>query len=281
MNDERFEALLHESLKSDSDASELTKKRVLNYERGNGMKILKRTAACVAAAAVLFVGAANSGYTVANAMYKVPVLGDLARAVTIREYKDAEGYFAADIKIPEAEGLGKATDELNREISEYVEGFIKMYESDKEATGTEAKEDWGESARYNISNDYKIITNNDKYFSVEVTTCLVMAGGTEFKRDFTVDKASEKVISLEDVFGGDDDWKNKLYENIKAQMEKEMAENDAAMYFIGENGFNEITGDENFYITEGGDVVITYDEYAVAPGSMGVVSFNVGSVPEA
>lgn len=278
MNDERFEALLHESLKSHSDAGELTKKRVLNCERGNGMKVLKRTAACVAAAAVLFVGAANSGYTVANAMYKVPVLGNLARAVTIREYKDAEGYFTADIKIPEAEGLGKATDELNREISEYVEGFIEMYESDKAATGADAEEDWGESARYNISNDYKIITNNDKYFSVEVTTCLVMAGGTEFKRNFNVDKTAERVISLEDVFAGDDDWKSRIYESIKAQMEKEMAENDAAMYFIGENGFNEITGDENFYITEAGEVVITYDEYAVAPGSMGVVSFNVGAV---
>lgn len=282
MNDERLEALLKESLKSDSDACELTKKRIMKKEEGGSfVKILKRTAACVAAAAVLFVGAANSGYTVANAMYKVPVLGDLARAVTVREYKDTEGYFTADIKIPEAEGLGKATDELNRKINEYVYGFIEMYESDKEASGTEAKEDWGETARYDISNDYKVITDNDKYFSVEITTCLVMAGGTEFKRDFTVDKEEERVIGLSDIYSSDSEWKEKLTLNIIHQMEEQMANDEGVMYFIGDMGFSEITGDENFYITDDGDIVITFDEYEVAPGSMGVVSFNVGNIDEA
>lgn len=278
MNDERLEALLKESLATESDASELTKARILKNEGGKIMKALKRTAAGAAAAVIMFVGAANSGYTVANAMYSVPIIGDMAKAVTFREYKDAAGYFTADIKIPEAEGLGKATDELNKKISEYVEGFIEMYEFDKESVGTEVNENWGETARYNISNDYRIITDNDKYFSVEITTCLVMAGGTEFKRDFTVDKEKECVVELADIYEGTENWKEKLTENIKAQMEEQMANDESVMYFIGEGGFEKIDGDENFYITDSGDVIITFDEYEVAPGSMGVVSFNVGSL---
>lgn len=278
MNDERLEALLNESLNTGEDASEVTKARILRKERRGFMSKIKKAALGAAAAVIVFVGAANSGYTVANAMYSIPVIGDVARAVTFREYKDKAGYFAADIKIPEAEGLGKATDELNEKINEYVSGFIKMYEEDKEAVGTEVEEGWGESARYNITNDYKVITDNEKYFSVEITTCLVMAGGTEFKRDFTVDKTKECVIGLSDIYSDTENWKALLTENIKHQMEEQMENDDAVMYFMGDMGFSEISGDENFYITESGDIVITFDEYEVAPGSMGVVSFTVGNI---
>ncbi len=280
MNDDRLEALLNESLNTGEDASEVTKARILKKERQGHMSKIKKAALGAAAAVIVFVGAANSGYTVANAMYKIPVIGDVARAVTFREYKDRAGYFAADIKIPEAEGLGKATDELNEKINEYVSRFIKMYEDDKDAVGAEYNKMTGESARYSITNDYKVITDNEKYFSVEITTCLVMAGGTEFRRDFTVDKTKERVIELSDIYSGIEDWKTLLTENIKHQMEEQMENDDAVIYFIGDMGFSQITGNENFYITESGDIVITFDEYEVAPGSMGVVSFNVGSINE-
>lgn len=280
MNDDRLEALLNESLNTGEDASEVTKARILKKERQGHMSKIKKAALGAAAAVIVFVGAVNSGYTVANAMYKIPVIGDVARAVTFREYKDRAGYFAADIKIPEAEGLGKATDELNEKINEYVSRFIKMYEDDKDAVGAEYNKMTGESARYSITNDYKVITDNEKYFSVEITTCLVMAGGTEFRRDFTVDKTKERVIELSDIYSGIEDWKTLLTENIKHQMEEQMENDDAVIYFIGDMGFSQITGNENFYITESGDIVITFDEYEVAPGSMGVVSFNVGSINE-
>ena len=62
-------------------------------------------------------------------------------------------------------------------------------------------------------------------------------------------------------------------------MNAQMSADENITYFIGEQwGFTEITGTEQFYITDGGDVVIVFDEYAVAPGFMGACEFNVGKV---
>ena len=41
------------------------------------------------------------------------------------------------------------------------------------------------------------------------------------------------------------------------------------------NGFQEITDEVNFYVNESGKLVIVFDEYEVAPGYMGAVSFEI------
>ena len=72
-------------------------------------------------------------------------------------------------------------------------------------------------------------------------------------------------------------------------MRENMAKDSSNMYFIydpsatdgfeanKEFSFSEITGNENFYI-KNGCLYISFNEYDVAPGSMGVCEFNVGKV---
>ena len=42
-----------------------------------------------------------------------------------------------------------------------------------------------------------------------------------------------------------------------------------------ESNFSEITGEENFYISQDGKLTLVFDEYTVAPGYMGVVEFEI------
>ncbi|HIR98371.1 MAG TPA: DUF3298 domain-containing protein, partial [Candidatus Merdisoma faecalis] len=54
---------------------------------------------------------------------------------------------------------------------------------------------------------------------------------------------------------------------------------ESKMYFIDsdmpESDFQSITEDTTFYVNDSGKLVIVFDEYEVAPGSMGVVEFEI------
>ena len=43
-----------------------------------------------------------------------------------------------------------------------------------------------------------------------------------------------------------------------------------------DEGFQGITDDQKFYIDGSGNVVISFDEYEIGPGSMGIQNFTVG-----
>ena len=49
------------------------------------------------------------------------------------------------------------------------------------------------------------------------------------------------------------------------------------LYFIGESegGFVKIDPEQTFYINADSQLVIVFDEYAVAPGCMGIVEFAI------
>ena len=62
---------------------------------------------------------------------------------------------------------------------------------------------------------------------------------------------------------------------MRAQMKKD----DSVSYFLDsdmpEEDFSEIDPNQDFYIAKDGSLVVCFDEYEVAPGSMGTVSFTV------
>ena len=67
-------------------------------------RMLRRTAATGAAAAACMVLLVNVSPSVANAMEQIPVIGAIARVVTLDTYKDQTNHFEADIQIPKVEG---------------------------------------------------------------------------------------------------------------------------------------------------------------------------------
>lgn len=274
----KLEHLLSESLKNEEQVPyHLTDgiRNALQKEKKRGNVFARMGAAC-AAALVLFTAAANSGATVANAMYEVPVIGELARFLTFRTYEDQDHYFSAYLEIPHAEGLGAATDELNRAVDEYIGGFIQMYETSKEENGEKTID--AETARLNLQNSCDVVTDNDRWFCIEVSTDLVMAGGVRYQRHFTVDKQADKLIRLADLFVDGYDYTDAVYRRIRTLMNEKMAADEKVFYFDEQLGLRKISGEENFYINENDELIITFDEYEVAPGYMGVCAFNLGTL---
>lgn len=239
----------------------------LEKKRSDRMKNMKRTGVTAAALVLTFGIAVNASPVVAQAMDGIPVIGSIARVVTIRNYnKSTDNGMMADISVPQIDGNVAA----NAEMDAYAKELIARYE--KEVVAQLGQEE----GHYALESSYEVVSDNDKYVSIRINTVETMASGAEFVKIFTVDKATGQTVSLKDYLNSPEKLEA-VSQNIKDQMAAQMAEDEGKVYFTeGEvGGFTGLTGDENFYLNEAGELVIVFGEYEVAPGYMGTVSFTI------
>ena len=242
------------------------------------IKFVRNTAGAVVAAMLAITIMANSGASIANAMMKIPVLGTIAEIVTFREYKDSTNDMTADVKIPEVSVKNEdgsvnqeTTDAVNKSIQEYTDEIIAQYKADVEASGGEGKQ--------LVDLEYEVITDSDRLFSIRFDKLQIMASGAESVKIYHIDKQTGQMINLKGLFKEDVNFIDPISDNIKKQMKEQMAADEGKMYFIDsdmpESDFQSITEDTTFYVNDSGKLVIVFDEYEVAPGSMGVVEFEI------
>lgn len=239
----------------------------LEKKRSDRMKNMKRTGVTAAALVLTFGIAVNASPVVAQAMDGIPVIGSIARVVTIRNYNEStDNGMMADISVPQIDGNVAA----NAEMDAYAKELIARYE--KEVVAQLGQEE----GQYALESSYEVVSDNDKYVSIRINTVETMASGAEFVKIFTVDKATGQTVSLKDYLNSPEKLEA-VSQNIKDQMAAQMAEDEGKVYFTeGEvGGFTGLTGDENFYLNEAGELVIVFGEYEVAPGYMGTVSFTI------
>lgn len=239
----------------------------LEKKRSDRMKNMKRTGVTAAALVLTFGIAVNASPVVAQAMDGIPVIGSIARVVTIRNYNEStDNGMMADISVPQIDGNVAA----NAEMDAYAKELIARYE--KEVVAQLGQEE----GHYALESSYEVVSDNDKYVSIRINTVETMASGAEFVKIFTVDKATGQTVSLKDYLNSPEKLEA-VSQNIKDQMAAQMAEDEGKVYFTeGEvGGFTGLTGDENFYLNEAGELVIVFGEYEVAPGYMGTVSFTI------
>lgn len=239
----------------------------LEKKRSDRMKNMKRTGVTAAALVLTFGIAVNASPVVAQAMDGIPVIGSIARVVTIRNYNESTNNgMMADISVPQIDGNVAA----NADMDAYAKELISRYE--KEVVAQLGQEE----GHYALESSYEVVSDNDKYVSIRINTEETMASGAEFVKIFTVDKATGQTVSLKDFLNSPEKLEA-VSQNIKDQMAAQMAEDEGKVYFTeGEpGGFTGLTGDENFYLNESGELVIVFGEYEVAPGYMGTVSFTI------
>ena len=239
------------------------------------MKFAKKTGATAAAAMIAITVLANTTPAIANTMEQIPVIGSIAKVVTFRTYEDKKENLEADIQVPQVSIDGTQADQVpaNKSIEEYANELISMYED-------EVAKNNGQG-HYSLDSSYRVVTDNSQYLCIRIDTTLIMASGAQSVKVFTIDKATGQVVTLKDLLKDKPDALNAISDNIKAQMEDQMAKDESILYFyhsdMPDEDFKGLTGDESYYFNDKGELVITFDEYKVAPGYMGAVEFTIPS----
>lgn len=233
-------------------------------------RAMGRMSASAAAVAMLaLVLLPNLHPSIAHAMEQLPVIGAISQVFTFRTYENQNGDLEADIAVPQIEN---APSSVNGSIQEYADKLIAMYE--KEVADSQGQE------HYSLTTSYEVVTDTPHYLCLRLNTTMVMASGTEFTKIFTIDKTTGEQLSLSSLFKDHPETLNAVSENIKEQMRAQMNADPSVIYFLDdpdfpENNFTGLSGEESFYFDTNGLLVIVFDEYEVAPGYMGAVSFTI------
>ena len=236
------------------------------------IRILPRIAASAACFVfiILFL-LPNVSVTYAQALEQLPVIGDLVRVVTIRNYYYDDNHWKMDINIPQIESEdSKSVDYINKDVSELTTALINRFYEDLEINGNNG---YG-----SLNVDYEVVTNTDSWFTLKLTVCQTAASSNTYFKFYHIDKNQGKIVKLGDLFNTDK-FSDSLVAEIKKQMQEQMANDENISYWINTSGIGEefatVGAGHNFYWNENGDLVIIFDKYEVGPGSMGTPEFVI------
>lgn len=239
-----------------------------------------KTLASLAACCASFVLLVNASPAFASAVYQVPVLGDLARVVTVTEYSIADEERLIDVRLPAVEDTGNT--DLEQRINTEIQTRINAVLEEAEARAKETKDafvatggDPDEFMPVIISVDYQVKCQNNQYLSFVISKTETKASAyTEFFC-YNIDLETGKELTLQDMLGPD--YKEIASQVIRAEIDRRSQDPDN-VYFDGTDGikgFQSITSDQRFYINENGNPVVIFEKYEIAPGYMGQQEFEI------
>ncbi len=262
--------------------------------------VFRRVMLTAAAFLMAFIILPNTSGTVAYAMSQIPVLGKVVQVVTFRDYQYEDERNEADVKVPELvmeevveeesvvtkgvageakleadalkekkDTLQKSMDEINEEIQAITGLFVEEF-----------KENLANEEGYqDLIVESEVINSTDEYFTLKVICYTASASGAEWNYYYTIDLSSGERFLLKDMFVDNADYITPISENIKFQMEEQMAADENVYYWLHDEmkefNFQQIAEDQSFYLNENNEVVIVFNEGDVAPMYMGIVEFII------
>ena len=143
------------------------------------------------AALLLVVIIPNTNETLASSLKNIPLVGNIFTVITVRKYDKDKNIKVNMAKVDSNGDIKnkKTVEKLNNDIKKYTNKIVNQY-----------KADLGSSGFSDLYMDYKIVVNNDKWFTIAFTINETGASGYEFHRYYNIDKSSGKIVSLKDMF---------------------------------------------------------------------------------
>lgn len=237
--------------------------------------------AAAAVAAGLFVILPNTSGTIAHAMEQIPIIGQLVKVVTFRDYEYESDRNMADIEVPEIkpeeqladstlqENIDRTTAEINAEIQSITDELIAEFEKNPDE----------EMGYQDVVVKSEVLATTPEYFTLKLICYQGAGSGYQWNYFYTIDLNTGERLQLKDIFEEGADYITPISENIKVQMQERMDADESVYYWLNDEieewNFKAITDETSFYLNERGNVVIGFNEGDVAPMYMGTVEFEI------
>lgn len=241
------------------------------------LNILKKAGAAAAVFAVSFIALLNISPAVARAAYQIPVIGDLCRIVTFREYHFEDEIKYIDVKIPKIKINGKS--DLEKRVNLEIQKKINDCIAENEQVAKEYYEAFVETGGkpedfipVGITVDYDIKCINEKYASFVISQYETAFNAYNHEFYYNIDLQSGRVLTLKDWYGND--YKNIVADSIESTIaswtdeQKEMLWDDISIIDL-------ISENTDFYINEDHQIVVVFAQYEAAYGAAGKLEFTI------
>lgn len=242
----------------------------------------------IAAAVVLMAGTAglNTSPAFAAEMQKLPIIGQLAQVLTFRSFEGIVDGVELHVNIPEIRSNTDA--KLPEAVNQQIQALTAEYETQAKAELAECKEtffanggteaEWADRTA-SLFIDYEVKYFDDAVLSLQVTTEKTWVSAEEAYHFYNIDLKNDTELTLETVLG--ENYIERCNTAIIDQINERLtADENAAFFGYGDDadstdGFKTITEETAFYLNEEGKAVISFPEYSIAPGYMGIQEFII------
>ena len=254
----------------------------MNKLRKGNRNFYKWGLGTAAAVLVVFAGALNVNTAFAEEVQQIPVVGAIARILTVSSYTKSDGDERISVEVPGIELISKDTKGLSKQINEEIQQICSKYADESvqrakeykqaflDTGGTEAE--WAEH-KIEIKVWYEIKSQSQDYLSFVVKGTESWTSAYSEEKYYNIDLKTEKLLTLKDVLG--DNYIEKANQSIKDQMDEKAQETGIPFFTLDEGGFESISDETKFYINENGNPVIVFEKYEIAPGAAGAVEFEI------
>lgn len=243
-------------------------------------RVVRRSLATLASCCACFVLLVNVSPVFARAVYEMPVLGSLARVVTVTQYAIEDKDHLIDVRLPALENTGNTDLEqrINLEIQTRINGVLAEAEDRARQTREAYMATGGAEEDFIpiiISVDYEIKCQNERCLSFILTKTETIASAYTEIYCYNIDLETGKELTLQDVLGPG--YREIANAAVRTEIDRRIRE-EGAGYFDGTDGvegFQSVTDGQLFYINEGGNPVVLFEKYEIAPGYMGTQEFEI------
>ena len=259
---DKYFKTIDETLESLTDKNE---KINLRSRWKNSMKL------AMAMTVLTFVILSNVSPKISYAMQEIPIIGNIVKVITIRNYFDREGTSELDANVPNIKNSGniisESNESINEDINKLTQRIIDRYYAEKNPEN-----------HVSVEINSEIITNTNDWFTLKLAISQTSASSSLEYKYYHIDKKTDKIVKLSDLFANRG-YKEAISEEIKKQMISRMKENKNIVYWFDEESkdwsFRRIDDNQNFYFSKNGNIVIVFDKYEVGPGSSGAPEFEI------
>lgn len=253
----------------------------MNQRKKNQGSIAKFAAAAAVVVVGIFIILPNTSGAIAHAMEQIPILGQLVKVVTFRDYEYEGERNMADIEVPEIkpeeqledstlqETIDRTAAEINAEIQAITDDLIAEFEKNLDE----------EMGYQDVVVKSEVLATTPDYFTLKLICYQGAGSGYQWNYYYTIDLNTGERLQLKDIFKEGADYITPISENIKLQMQERMDADENVYYWLNDKieewNFKAITDETSFYLNEKDNVVIGFNEGDVAPMYMGTVEFEI------
>ena len=225
----------------------------------------------IAMTMLMFMFLTNVSPKFAYAMQEIPIIGNVVKVITIRNYFDKDGNSEIEMEIPNIKNdnnsQSQTNENVNEDVNQLTQNILDKFYAEMNSEN-----------HLSIKVESDVIQNNKYWFTLKLTISEVAASSDLKYKYYNIDKRTDEIVKLSDLFD-DENYKKAISEEIKKQMISRMEKDNNVVYWIDEENeewnFNMIEGNQNFYLSNKGNIVIVFDKYEVGPGSTGTPEFEI------
>lgn len=238
----------------------------------------KSAMASAAAVFLICVIMLNTIPAFALAAYEIPIIGDIARVFTFREYQLSSSAYDIQVEVPSIRNTGNTDLEkrVNNQIQDKIDQIVEnaklrgKQDIDEQLAVGEKEEDL---IPFHIMITYEVKSSNENTLSFVINDTESSVTSYTYQTFYNIDLNTHKDITLSEKLG--EDYSKIIVDSIQKQIAQRIQEHPDWSYTITDADLKDMVKDLKFYINNADNVVISFDKGEIAPPPMGIQDFEI------